>query len=62
MIALEQPRRVNQVGALHRVQNVGDGHARGEQLRRIRLNVKLRLLSALKHHARNPIQPVQTAA
>ena len=59
VIALQQARRVDQVGAPHRVQNVGDGDAGGQQFRGIRHDVELRLLPALHDHGGDAVQAVQ---
>ena len=60
MVLLEQSRRVNQIGLLDRVENIGDRDTGSEQLRRIRLNVELRFLPALYHYRGNAIQAIQS--
>ena len=47
MIALKEPRRIDQIGAPHRFQNVGNGDIRRQQLGRIRRDVELGFLAAL---------------
>ena len=56
MVLLQQSGRVNQVGPAHGIENVGDGNTRRQQLRRIRRDVKLRLLPAL-HQQLSPRHP-----
>ena len=60
VIVLEQARRVDQVAAADRVEEVRDGDLRLQQLRRIGLDLELRLLAALhddRRHAGHAIQP-----
>jgi hypothetical protein len=59
VIAFEQSGRIDEVGAPHRIQNVGHRDVRGQQLRGIGRDVKLRFLPALDQHGRYTIEPVQ---
>ena len=47
MIALKKSRRIDQVGALHGVENISDRDVGGEQLGWVKRDVKLGLLPAL---------------
>ena len=47
MVALEEAGRIDHVGALDGVKNVGDGHAGAEQFCGIRFDVELGLLASL---------------
>ena len=59
MIAFEQAGRIDQVGAPHGIENIGDGHVGLEQLRGVRADLEFRLFPALHEDGGNAIQPVQ---
>ena len=59
VVAFEKAGRVNQVGAPHRFEQVGNRNTRLQKLGGIGNDVKLRLLAALHNHARHAIQAVQ---
>ena len=59
MIALEQPGRIDHVGAADRVEDVGDRRLAPQHLRRIDGDVEFRHLPALHQHRRDAVQPVQ---
>ena len=59
MVLLQQAGRVDEVGAPHRVENVGDRDACRQQLRWIRSDVEFRLLSSLHQHRRDAVEAVQ---
>ena len=59
MITLQQAWRIDEIGSPHGIQNVSNGDARREQLRRIGRDVKFRLLPALHDHRGHAFQTVQ---
>src|SRR6185437_4323101 len=60
MIAFEESGGIDEVGTLHRIQDVGDGDVRGQQFRRVGRDVEFRLLSALHQNCGHAVQPVQS--
>src|SRR5581483_1057424 len=59
MVAAEQARRIDQVGVIHRIQDVLQRHVRAKHSRRVGRNLKLGLLPALNQHTGHAIEPVE---
>ncbi len=55
MVLAEQARRIDEIGVVHRVQNVLHSHVRSQHSRRVGRDLKLRLLPALHQYARDSV-------
>ncbi len=58
MIAAEQAGRIDQIRVIHRIENVLQRHVCPQHSRRIRDDLKFRLLAALHQNAGHAVQPV----
>ena len=58
VVVLDQTRRVHQVGAANRVENIGDGDAGGEKPGGIRSHLKLGYPPALDDDGGDTVEPV----
>ncbi len=59
MIFLQQPGRIDEVRASHRLEDVGNRNPGHQQLGRIGDDMKFRLLAALHEDCRDAVQPIQ---
>ena len=60
VIALEQPGRLDDIGAANCIEDVSDCGRSTQQFGRIRSNMKLRFLSTLHHHCSYAVQSIES--